>query len=177
MLTIDPERSLLLIVDFQARLMPAIHDGAAAVRKARQLLDMARLLDVPRLFTEQNPKGLGTTLPDLPVEADRLVHKQHFDACREDGFLALVPEDAHVVVIGCEAHVCVQQTVLGLLAAARRTFVAEDAIGSRQPTDKSCALSRMARHGAEIVSSEMVAFEWLRSAGHPRFRQALALIK
>lgn len=177
MLTIDPERSLLLVVDFQARLMPAIHDGDAAVRKARQLLDMARLLDVPRLFTEQNPKGLGTTLPDLPIEADRVVHKQHFDACREDGFLALVPADAHVVVIGCEAHVCVQQTVLGLLAAARKTFVVADGIGSRQPADKRAGLRRMARHGAEIVTAEMVAFEWLQSANHPRFRQALTLIK
>lgn len=177
MLTIDPERSLLLIVDFQARLMPAIHDGAATVRKARQLLDMARLLDVPRLFTEQNPKGLGTTLPDLPVEADRVVHKVHFDACREDGFLALVPADAHVVVIGCEAHVCVLQTVLGLVAAARRTFVAQDAVGSRQPADNDAGLRRLARHGAEIVTSEMVAFEWLQSADNPRFRQALGFIK
>ena len=71
----------------------------------------------------------------------------------------------------------IRQTVLGLIAAGRKTFVVADAIGSRQPADKRAALRRMARHGAEIVTGEMVAFEWLGSASHPRFRQALALIK
>lgn len=177
MLTIDPRQSLLLIVDFQSRLMPVIHDGEIAVRNANRLIEAAKLTDVPRLFTEQNPKGLGSTVGDLPVEEDRLVHKQFFDACREDGFLDRMPADAHVVVSGCEAHVCVQQTVLGLLAASRQTYVVRDAIGSRSSENKETAIRRMARHGAEIVTTEMVVFEWLQTAEHPRFRQAIALIK
>lgn len=176
-MTIDPDRSLLLIIDFQARLMPAIHDGAAAVRNARRLTDAAGLLGIPALFTEQNPKGLDPTVDDLAVPARHRVHKQFFDACREDGFLDHIPQDANVIVAGCEAHVCVLQTVLGLLAASRTTWVVRDAVGSRRPDSKDAALRRMERHGAEIVTTEMVAFEWLRTAQHPRFRQVVALIK
>lgn len=177
MLTIDPRRSLLLVVDFQSRLMPAIHEGELAVRNARRLIEMAGLIDIPCLFTEQNAKGLGPTIETLPVEKGRLVHKQFFDACRESGFLDRIPADGHIVVAGCEAHVCVQQTVLGLLEASRKTFVVRDAIGARQLESKETAVRRLERHGAEIVTTEMVIFEWLQTADHPRFRQAIALIK
>jgi nicotinamidase-related amidase len=177
MLTIDPSRSLLLIVDFQSRLMPAIHGGAAAVKSANRLIETAKLVGVARLFTEQNAKGLGATVGDVPVETDRLVHKQFFDACREGGFLDRVPADAHVVIAGCEAHVCVQQTVLGLLQASRKTYVVRDALGSRRPEDKETAIRRMERHGAEIVTTEMVVFEWLQTADHAHFRPAITLIK
>ncbi|HEX5957739.1 MAG TPA: isochorismatase family protein [Hyphomicrobiaceae bacterium] len=177
MLTIDPRRSLLLVVDFQSRLMPAIHEGERAVRNARRLIEMAGLIDIPCLFTEQNAKGLGPTIDALPIGHGRLVHKQFFDACRESGFLDQLPADGHIVVAGCEAHVCVQQTVLGLLEASRRTFVVRDAIGARQPESKETAVRRLERHGAEIVTTEMVIFEWLQTAEHPRFRQAIGLIK
>ncbi|MFB9268308.1 isochorismatase family protein [Bradyrhizobium erythrophlei] len=177
MLTIDPKRSLLLLVDFQARLMPAIHDGEAAVRHANRLLAAAKLLDIPYVFTEQNAKGLGATVAGLPVENDRLVHKQFFDACREGGFLERIPVDAQVVVAGCEAHVCVQQTVLGLLQASRKVYVVRDALGSRRQEDKETAIRRMERHGAEIVTTEMAVFEWLQTAEHRNFRDAIALIK
>lgn len=177
MLTIDPKRSLLLVIDFQSRLMPAIHDGDVAVRNANRLIDAAKLCDIPRLFTEQNPNGLGSTVQELPVEKDRLIHKQFFDACREVGFLDHVPADAHIVAVGCESHVCVQQTVLGLLDASRKTFVVRDALGSRHPEDKETAIRRMERHGAEIVTTEMVVFEWLQTADRPEFRQAITLIR
>ncbi|CCE05620.1 Isochorismatase hydrolase [Bradyrhizobium sp. STM 3843] len=177
MLTIDPKRSLLLIVDFQSRLMPAIHDSETAVRNANRLIEAAKLISIPRLFTEQNAKGLGPTVAEIPVEQDALVHKQFFDACREEGFLDRVPSDAHVVVAGCESHVCVQQTVLGLVQSSRKTFISRDALGSRHPEDKEVAIRRMERHGAEIVTTEMVVFEWLQTADHPHFRQAVNLIK
>jgi nicotinamidase-related amidase len=177
MLTIDPARSLLLIVDFQSRLMPSIDSSADAVRNTGRLIEMAKLAEVPRLFTEQNPKGLGPTVEQLPVEQDRLVVKQSFDACREASFLERIPQDAQIVVTGCEAHVCVQQTVLGLLADGRKTYVVRDAVGSRSSDNKEAALRRMERHGAEIVTTEMVVFEWLQTADHPHFREGLALIK
>ncbi|MAW87973.1 MAG: isochorismatase [Phyllobacteriaceae bacterium] len=177
MLTIDPDRSLLLVIDFQARLMPAIHGGEAAIRNANRLIEASRLMDVPRLFTEQNPKGLGATVADIAVQDDPVVAKQAFDVCREPGFLERIAADRHVVVAGCEAHVCVLQTVLGLLAAGRSAFVVCDAIGSRNPDNRDAALARMAGHGAQIVTTEMVLFEWLRSAEHPAFRETVALIK
>jgi nicotinamidase-related amidase len=177
MLTIDPKRSILLVIDFQSRLMPAIHEGEVAVRNANRLIEAAKLFGIPRLFTEQNAKGLGATVGDIAVEKDRLVHKQFFDACREEGFLNRIPADANVVVAGCESHVCVQQSVLGLLNASRKTFVVRDALGSRRLEDKATAIRRMERHGAEIVTTEMVVFEWLQTADDERFRSIIQIIK
>ncbi len=172
--TMDRARSALLVVDFQTRLMPAIDQGAAAVANARRLLDAAALLDVPALLTEQNAEGLGSTVPALA--GGRVLHKMSFDACR-DGGLAALPAAPDLVVAGCEAHVCVLQTVLGLLEAGRRVFVVQDAVGSRRAESKAAALARMAAHGAALVTTEMVVFEWVGTARHPRFRAAVALIK
>lgn len=177
MLTMDPNRSTLLLVDFQSRLMPAIDQAAAAVRNARRLVEMASLVKVPMVFTEQNAKGLGQTVAELRADGGTLIHKMHFDAVREPGFLAAIPVDRQIVVAGCEAHVCVQQTVLGLLDAGRKVYVVRDALGSRHPENKETAIGRMQRHGAEVVTTEMVVFEWLETAEHPHFRDAVALVK
>lgn len=177
MLTIDRETSALLVIDFQSRLMLAIHEGAAAVKNARRLIDAAKLLEVPTLFTEQNAKGLGGTVAEIAPDSAILVHKMFFDACREKGFLDRLDGRPNIVVAGCEAHVCVQQTVLGLLHAGKKVCVVRDALGARHPESKETAIRRMERHGAEIVTAEMVVFEWLATAEHPRFREAVALIK
>ncbi|RDD70322.1 isochorismatase family protein [Paracoccus versutus] len=174
---IDSARSLLLLIDFQARLMPAIHEAEAALRNAGRLLEAAGMLDVPSLLTEQNPKGLGPTVGQLPVGDAPVVAKQSFGACGEEGFADRIPANAQVIVAGWEAHVCVLQTVLGLLVAGHQVHVVADAIGSRQPESKETAIRRMERHGAEIVTTEMVLFEWLRTAAHPRFREVAALIR
>jgi isochorismate hydrolase len=100
-----------------------------------------------------------------------------FDACRSPGFFERLGPRPEIVVAGCEAHVCVLQTVLGLLDARRRVFVVSDAVGSRRPESKEAALRRLAAAGAEIVTTEMVLFEWLGSADHPRFREVIALVK
>ncbi|HEV8680807.1 MAG TPA: isochorismatase family protein [Stellaceae bacterium] len=178
MLTIDRATSTLLIVDFQARLMPAIEGGAAVVANARRLIDAAELFDVPVLFTEQNADGLGSTLPELAAPADpRIAAKMNFDACRTPGFLDRLAGHPAVVVAGCETHVCVLQTVLGLIDAGRRVYLVRDAVGSRRAESKETAIARMARHGAETVTTEMVVFEWLATAEDPRLRAALALVK
>ncbi len=175
MRTIDPAASLLLLIDLQERLMPAIDGGAAVLANARRLLDAARLLGVPVLATEQNPRGLGVTVPSLAGAPT--VAKTTFDALRAPGVLDRLPERLVPVVAGCEAHVCVLQTVLGLLGAGRRAFVVADAVGSRRADSREAALRRMERHGAEVVTTEMAVFEWLGTSEHPRFRDALALIR
>lgn len=178
MRTIDPARSALLVIDFQKRLMPVIHEADAAIANAGRLIEAARLLGIPVAVTEQNPQGLGTTVDELPVAGAVLVEKMEFDASRATGFFEALGDRTEIVVAGCEAHVCVLQTVLGLLdAGGRRIHVARDAIGSRRPENREAALARMAGHGAEIVTAEMVVFEWLQTARHPRFREAMALIK
>lgn len=170
------ETSALLLIDFQGRLMPAIAEGEARVAQAAKLASAARILDVPTLLTEQNPRGLGGTDARL-AEAGPVLEKMTFDASRAPGFADALPDRPALVVAGCEAHVCVLQTVLGLRAMGRAVAVVADAVGSRLPANRDLALARMAGAGAQIVSTEMVLFEWLGSAENSRFRDVLALIK
>jgi nicotinamidase-related amidase len=175
--TLDAARSSLLVIDFQARLMPAIEGGEEAIANAGRLVQAAGLLAIPSLFTEQNPKGLGPTVAALAPDPAVLAHKMTFDACREPGFDRRLDPGHALVVAGCEAHVCVLQTVLGLLSLGRTVYVVRDALGARRAESKETALRRMERHGAEIVTTEMVIFEWLSTCEHPRFREAVALVK
>jgi len=177
MLTLDRQTSALLLIDFQARLMPAIADGAAAVANARRLLDAAMMFDVPALITEENPAGLGATAPELAGAGVPVFHKMSFDACRMPDFRAALPDRRDLVVAGCETHVCVLQTVLGLIDAGRRVYLVRDAVGSRRAESKETAIRRLERHGAEIVTTEMVIFEWVGTAGDPSFRDALRLVR
>lgn len=170
--------SALLLVDLQQRLMPAIHDGEAVVANAVRLAEGAALLDVPVCATEQNPAGLGPTVDALAAYPQMVLPKMAFGAVAEPGFATLLPPGTEeIVVAGCEAHVCVLQTVLGLLAARHRVLLVADAIGSRAPSNKTAAVDRMQRHGAEVVTTEMVLFEWLRDAHHPNFRAVQKLIR
>ncbi|MGZ8323536.1 MAG: isochorismatase family protein [Rhodoplanes sp.] len=176
--SMSSDGSTLLMIDFQAKLMRAIDDAATAIGNAGRLLGAAQMLGVPVLFTEQNVKGLGATVPELSSRANGPVaHKMTFDACRAAGFADMLADRPEVIVTGCEAHVCVLQTALGLLDAGRRVYVVRDAIGSRRAESKEAAIRRMERHGADIVTTEMVVFEWLETAEHPRFRAAAALIR
>ncbi len=177
MLTVDLRTSMLLVIDIQTRLTPAIDGAASVVSNARRLVDAARLLGAPVLFTEQNPEGLGPTVAELAPDPSIVVRKMTFDACHSPEFVLRAPADRAMVIAGCEAHVCVLQTALGLIGRGRRVFVVRDAIGSRRAESKEAAIARMAHHRVEIVTAEMVVFEWLGTAEHPRFKEAAALIR
>lgn len=172
---INSNLSRLLLIDHQLRLMPAIHDGATVIACARKLATAAQMLGVPILRTEQYPKGLGATVPEI-APFGPAIEKITFGSCAAPGFVEKVTEE-QIVVSGCEAHVCVLQTVFGLLDLGKSVFVVADAVGSRAPASKAVALDRMARAGAEIVTTEMALFEWLGAADHPRFREVSQLIK
>jgi len=173
-----PEGAVLLLIDLQERLMPVIHDRQAVVARAVRLAEAAALLDVPVRATEQNPAGLGPTVSPLAAYPQAVLAKTTFSAAGDPGFPALLPAGSgEIIVAGCEAHVCVLQTVLDLLAAGRRVIWAADATGSRDPADRAAALDRARQHGAEIVTSEMVLFEWLHDARHPKFREVQKLLK
>jgi nicotinamidase-related amidase len=168
------ETSALLIVDVQMRLLPAIHEGARVMQNCAWLLRLARELGVPAGISEQNPAGLGPTVAELRelVAAEHIVAKMHF-SCVAEGCLAQLPGFAReqIVVAGTEAHVCVLHTCIDLLAQGKHVFVVADAVGSRTPQDRDLALARLRQNGAQIVSREMVAFEWLRRAGTDLFRR------
>lgn len=173
---IDKTSSLLLAVDLQDRLLPAIAGGAAVLANAAWLVDVAQAVGVPVLATEQYPQGLGHTAPELRsrLPAEAIIEKLHFSAVTEGGLpQGVAAGKTQWIVVGTESHVCVLQTVLDLLVAGMEVFVVDEAVGSRRARDKELALQRMRQNGAEIVTREMVAFEWLEQAGTPLFRDVL----
>ena len=181
-MVLTTEGAVLLLIDLQQRLMPVIHDQETVLARAVRLAEAARLMDVPVIATEQNPAGLGPTIPPLSAYPHKILAKTAFSAAGDPGLAALLPPSAggtagEIVVAGVEAHVCVLQTVLDLLASGHRVALAADAVGSRYPADRAAALDRARQHGAEIVTSEMVLFEWLRDSRHPRFREVQKLLK
>lgn len=174
----DAARSVLILVDFQEALLPAIHEGEAALERAIVLARAARELGVPVVGTEQNPDGLGPNHPRIRQLCDRTFAKTHFAATSQPDFLTcLDPQWDELIVAGCEAHVCVLQTVLGLLAHGYGVRLVADGIGSRRASDREVAIARASAAGATVVTSEMVIFEWLRHSDHAAFRSLLKLVK
>ena len=171
---INAQQSTLLLIDLQERLAPAIHAVDAVLGHNRWLVDVAQRLSVPVIATVQYPAGLGPMVPELAarIPADSVVEKICFSAVA-DGCLEGLPgfSRRQVVLTGTEAHVCVLQTALDLLARGKDVFVVAEAVGSRRPEDCALALERLRQEGCRIVSREMVAFEWLHRAGSEMFRQ------
>ena len=179
--TLHASRCALVLVDYQQRLLPQIDNGAQVLALGVKLGRVAQLLGVPVLGTEQNPRGLGPNADAVRALCTTTLPKMHFDGCR-DGLLDLVrqahdPAPGHVVVAGCETHVCLLQTALGLQRAGLTVWVVADACGSRRAADREWALQRLRSAGAHIVSFEMVAFEWLQTCEHPQFKPVLQVIK
>jgi len=172
--------SMLLVVDVQDKLLAAIPEAGALVRDITFLAKAAKLLAVPVIGTEQYPKGLGPTAADvLPLLSQPPLAKMAFSCLGSEPFADLLTTltARQVVVVGIEAHVCVLQTVLDLIAAGREVFLPADAVRSRRPTDRETALRRCERAGAVLTTVETVAFEWLRGADHPSFKAVSQLVK
>jgi len=173
------DESVLLVVDVQDKLLKAVPTAADLVRNAGFLLDVANLLGVPSLATEQYPKGLGpTTEAILARLKSKVMIKTAFSCCGAEGFLTEVRSfnRGTVVVVGMESHVCVLQTVLDLLEAGFAVHLPIDAVASRSGLDKDAALRRLDKAGAVLTTVETVAFEWLRDAAHPSFKAVSKLI-
>jgi nicotinamidase-related amidase len=171
----------LLLIDAQARLLPAL-DGAAGMAAACDLLlRAARELRVPVLATAQYPKGLGGVVPALAglLPPGSTIEKIAFDAMAEPGVPARITALGRpkVVLCGAEAHVCVLQSAFGLLAAGYTVIVAADAVASRDAEDRLRGLARMERAGMLVATSEMVVFEWLRRADTAAFKAMIPYIK
>lgn len=170
---LDADRSTLLVIDVQEKLVPAIDDRDRLVTGIGWLVRAALKLGVPVAATEQNPKGLGATVPAIGelLPAAAIGGKMHF-SCVAAGCLPALPgaDRAQVVIAGIEAHVCVLQTALELVEEGREVYVVADAVGSRRALDRDLALARMRQDGVRIVTREMAVFEWLKLAGTAVFR-------
>jgi len=199
---IDADESQLVLVDFQARLQAAMHEAEAVWANAARLAQAAQALRVPVWGTEQNPSKLGTMPEGLRQHCRQVLAKMQFSAV-EEGLgewlappaaqaprgnarslprhlqkpQASAPERRAIVIAGVEAHVCLLQTALDLLEEEFEVWVVTDACTSRTERNRDAAFDRLAAAGAELLTTEMVAFEWLRSAEHPQFKAVQALIK
>ena len=198
---LDFEESQLVLVDYQEKLMPAIFDGAQVLKNATLLAQVAQQLQVPVFGTEQNPSKLGPNAAELRGLCNKTLAKMFFSAVPEglnewlrppakpQGGNArslpkhlqkpqqAAPERNSIIIAGCEAHVCLLQTALELLEDEFDVCVVTDACSSRTERNRDAAFDRLAGAGAELVTTEMVIFEWLRSCEHEDFRDILQMIK
>jgi len=178
---LDRTRSQLLIVDVQERLLPAMDDPAAVETGCSRLLQAARELALPLLVSEQYPKGLGPTVPGLRalVDDDAVMAKTEFSCAGNPAIMDRIAaaDRQQVVIAGIEAHVCVLQTAVTLRERGFEPVVVMDASSSRRPESRQAAAERLGTNGVEMVTGEMVLFEWLRQAGTPEFKALSALIK
>ena len=196
------DESQLVLVDFQARLKPVMQDADAVWANAARLATLAQALNVPVWGTEQNPSRLGEMPPEIRNHCRQVLAKMQFSAVEEGLGEWLQPEPAQVprgnarslprhlqkpqsaaeprktiVLAGCEAHVCLMQTALDLLEDEFEVWVVTDACSSRTERNRDAAYDRLAGAGAELVTAEMAAFEWIRTAEHPEFKLLQSLFK
>ena len=202
LMLIDDQESQLVLVDYQERLMPAIFEAESVLRNAKRLAQAAQWMEVPVWGTEQNPEKLGAMPSDVRQFCRSVLPKMSFSACA-DGLIELLkpptrkaqagnarslpkhlqkkpePEAARQTIIlgGVEAHICLLQTALDLLEQEFEVYIVTDACSSRTERNRDAAFDRLAGMGAELVTTEMVFFEWLRSAESDAFREIEALIK
>lgn len=174
---LQASRSLLLVVDIQSRLAPAIDKGSQVINNSCWLIEVAKELGVPVRATEQYPKGIGESVPPIKerLETSEILQKMHFSALREPEIKEHIVDlnRQQIVIIGTEAHVCVFQTAVDLIEAGYQVYLVEEAVGSRKASDKILALERLKQMGAQIVCKEMVAFEWLEKSGTDIFRKVV----
>ena len=169
----------LLVIDVQEKLLPKVPDAKALVRNIAFLIDGARLLGIPVQATEQYPRGLGPTVPELAERLPERPDKVAFSSCAVPSVVDTFHRAARpkVVLAGIETHVCVLHTALDLLALDFRVYVAADAVGARYPQDHAVALRRMEQAGAVLTTSETCVFEWVGGAGHAQFREVSRLVQ
>jgi len=178
---IQADKSCLIVIDMQERLVPAMQAPARTIRNAATLMKAARCLSVPTVLTEQYPKGLGRTVPDLLKLADGVpvMEKLHFSCMKDDDFSGYFKSlgRKQAVIAGMEAHICVLQTGMNLMEQGYEIFVVTDATSSRTPESEKACLDRLSAAGAGIVTTERVVFEWLGQASTPQFKELLPLMK
>ena len=179
---LDTDKAVLVIIDIQERLVPAMPQKVYVrlLNTVAMLVKAAKLLGVPVITTEQYPRGIGHTVAELAEScSDKVVEKVSFGCCGEPNFLAAVKETgrSQVLVTGMEAHVCVYQTVLGLLEDGYHVHLVRDAICSRSKIDFLAGVANAAQAGAVVTTAEMVLFQMLKESTHDQFKTISGLVK
>lgn len=179
---VNREDTILVAIDFQEKLMPAMKDSEETIAGAKKMIDGITIFDMPILVTQQNPKGLGGTVEEIESsfgENVTKIEKNEFSCMANTEFKDALEKSGRntVIVTGCETHVCVQQTVLDLLMSGYNVYVAIDGVSSRKKYMRKTALKRMEAAGAVLTSYEAVLFELLGSAKDSNFKAISKLVK
>jgi nicotinamidase-related amidase len=178
---LDRSRAALVVVDVQEAFRPAVLDFERVAQNVSMLVRGAHILGLPTLVTEQYPKGLGHTVPEVAEHLGDVepIEKVCFSAVEAAGFPRALQEARRdqVLLCGIEAHVCVNQTAEDLLADGVEVHVAQDAVTSRTDDNRALGLHKMERSGAVVTSVETALFELLREAGTPEFKEVQAIVK
>lgn len=174
--------SILLIIDVQGRLLDASFNIESVRKNSAILAKSANLLDIPVFVTEQYPQGLGETIPEIKEalpKSSKIYNKLAFNAVLDMDLLADLKSLGRkdVILFGIETHICVYQTALGLLEAGFNVHIAKDACGTRFLDSSVTGIKCMREAGAQIKSCEMIVFELLKTAKHPKFKEIQALLK
>lgn len=176
--------AVLIVIDVQEKLMPAIDGHEDVARNIDRLVRGCKVLDVPPLLTEQYVKGLGATIPSIRRAFEETfgyepIEKNCFSAlgCAELVTALRLLQKKQAIVCGIETHVCVYQTVVDLLANGYEVTIVADALGSRAASNKDVALRRMVSEGAKLSSTEMALFEMLVTSGTDEFREISRLVR
>jgi nicotinamidase-related amidase len=175
---LDPRRTVVVVVDLQQKLLPAIHERERVLRNSLLLLRLAHVLELPVILTTQYRKGLGEIVPEVTLAAPAIapLDKVAFGCFGSGEFEARIAEFAvrdQLVVAGIESHICVAQTVLGALARGFNVHVAADAVGSRTAENRAIGLRRMETAGAVVTSAEMAIYELLGRSDAAAFKAML----
>ena len=187
----DSNRSILVVIDLQGKLVDKVHRSPLVLAATHRLLELAQLFAVPVVLTEQYPRGLGPTQPELLAHYEELtvprqrVEKGAFGCFGDAGFEAALaavrpgvsPGDRQLIVAGIEAHVCVMQTVLEARRLGQEVHLCWEAVSGRGAEHRQWALERMRQAGAVVSNLESVGFEWARHKDHAQFKAMSALIK
>lgn len=179
---LDENNTLFLIIDIQDKLLNASFNKDIVEKKSITLAKTIRSLELPVIVTEQYPQGLGNTIEpirDAIHEISSLYTKTNFNALEDDMLLNEIKQSnrKNIVIMGIETHICVYQTVIALLQNGYNVTVIADACGSRSQEEYLSGLMTMKEYGAHIKTAEMVIFELLKTARHPKFKEIQALVK
>ena len=175
------EEAAAVVIDIQERLLPHIYGGDIVLSNCLKLIEGLKILSVPVIITQQYTKGLGPTVPSIVqmFPQFRFIEKISFSCCEELAFKNEISRlnKTDIILVGIEAHVCVLQTCIDLLAEGKKPVVVEDCVSSRRPEDKRVAIERMRQEGARITRVESLLFELTRVAGNQIFKSISNIVK
>ncbi|MBN2560734.1 MAG: isochorismatase family protein [Phycisphaerae bacterium] len=181
---VEETLAALVVVDVQEKMLAAIGTSPpeAIIDRIRRLVGAAEALDIPIIYTEQHPEGLGATdarVKAVLASAAGPIQKTTCSCWREESFRTALQKTGreHIIVVGLETHVCIQQTVMDLIRVDYQAYVAVDAVGSRFQSDMDVSIERMRAAGAELSTAESLIFELIERCDHPKFKTILELVK